>query len=331
MPPRVVVVGEVHNGGLAGVTAELLSASRKISDRLPEVVLLADDAGKAAQTTLDYGVPAVVTLQHASLKDGGAGGFDAPVFALAKFLGQERPDVVLIARTDFGYNVAPRVAFRLGVPVAQDCIDLALDQASGNVVVTRPVYGGNAIAVYRFKEKRPQIVIIRPKTFEPVAPTGARGGEIKTGGIDLPDDQVRARLVETAKESRQGVRLEDAEVVVAGGRGLGGPEPFKRLQELADVLGGALGASRAACDAGWIDHSHQVGLTGKSIGPRVYITVGISGASQHMAGCSGAKAIVAINKDPDANIFKDARFGVVGDWQKVLPAFIDTVRELGRS
>lgn len=329
--PLVVVVGEIYNGGLSGVTAELLSAARKVSAQPASVVLLADDARKAAEAALDYGVARVFALEHPALKDGGTGGFDASVSVLAQFIEQRRPDTVLMARTDLGYNIAPRVAFRLGVPVAQDCIDLAYDQARGGLVVTRPVHGGNAVAVYRFKDKRPQIAIIRPKTFEPLTPTGTRVGEIESIGVEVTDKTVRARLVESAREARQGVRLEDAETVVAGGRGLGGPEPFKRLKELADVLGGALGASRAACDAGWIDHAHQIGLTGKSIGPKLYITVGISGASQHMAGCSGARAIVAINKDPDANIFKEARFGVVGDWQKVLPSFIDTVKELGRS
>jgi electron transfer flavoprotein alpha subunit len=329
--PSVLVVGEVSNGGLSGVTGELLSAARKLAQSPAWVAVLSDDATAAARSALDYGVAKVFQIEHPGLKDGGTGGFDATVAALTQLIQSKRPDIVLFARTDLGYNVAPRVAFRLGVPVAQDCVDLAWDEASGTVVVTRPVYGGNALASYRFKESRPQIVIVRPKVFEPAAPTGARTGEIEPVGVDVPDTAVRARLVESAREARQGIRLEDAEIVVAGGRGLGGPEPFKRLQELADVLGGALGASRAACDAGWIDHAHQIGLTGKSIGPKLYITVGISGASQHMAGCSGARAIVAINKDPDANIFRDARFGVVGEWQKVLPAFIDTVRELGRS
>ena len=129
-------------------------------------------------------------------------------------------------------------------------------------------------------------------------------------------------------EVREGIRLEEAKVVVSGGRGLGGPEPFSVLENIATELGGAVGASRAACDAGWIDHSHQVGLTGKSISPEVYIAVGISGASQHMAGCSSSRAIVAINTDPDSNIFREARFGVVGDWENVLPSFLDAVREL---
>jgi electron transfer flavoprotein alpha subunit len=139
---------------------------------------------------------------------------------------------------------------------------------------------------------------------------------------------VRSRLVETVRSESEGVRLEDAPVVVSGGRGLGGPEPFEVLEELARVLGGAVGASRAVCDAGWLDHGYQVGLTGKTITPDLYITVGISGASQHMAGCSGAKHIVAVNRDADANIFKSASFGVVGDWSKVVPSFLETVREL---
>ena len=132
----------------------------------------------------------------------------------------------------------------------------------------------------------------------------------------------------TVLESREGIRLEDANVIVSGGRGLGGPEPFSVLHDLANVLDGAVGASRAACDAGWVDHAYQVGLTGKSVSPEVYIAVGISGASQHMAGCSSSRAIVAINKDADSNIFKEARYGVVGDWEKVLPAFLDAVRNL---
>ena len=147
----------------------------------------------------------------------------------------------------------------------------------------------------------------------------------------LDPEVIRSRLVETVRGEAEGMRLEDAPVVVSGGRGLGGPEPFQMLEELAQLLGGAVGASRAVCDAGWLDHSYQVGLTGKTISPDLYVTVGISGASQHMAGCSAAKQIVAINRDADANIFKSASFGVVGDWKNVMPSFIETVRELVKS
>ena len=169
---------------------------------------------------------------------------------------------------------------------------------------------------------------MRPKAFEALEPDATRSGEIESFQVDLDESAIRARLVETVTQQAEGVRLEDATIVVSGGRGLGGPEPFEELRNLSQVLGGALGASRAACDAGWIDHSHQVGLTGKTITPDLYITVGISGASQHMAGCSASKNIVAINRDEDANIFKSATYGVVGDWNKILPSFIETVREL---
>ena len=165
----------------------------------------------------------------------------------------------------------------------------------------------------------------RPRPTPPERATSCRYPSIS---LTRPS---RVRNIRTVAQAGEGVRLEDANIVVAGGRGLGGPEPFELVGQLADLLGGAMGASRAACDAGWIDHSYQVGLTGRTIAPNVYITVGISGASQHMAGCSGAKHIVAINKDREANIFKDASYGVVGDWQAVIPSFMETVRDLVNS
>jgi electron transfer flavoprotein alpha subunit len=190
------------------------------------------------------------------------------------------------------------------------------------------VYGGNALATVTFSSADPQVVVLRGKTYEPLAPDATRKGDVVRVDISLEPSVVRVRHVETVRQEAADQRLEDARVVIAGGRGLGGPEPFEKLEELARLLGGAVGASRAVCDAGWLDHSYQVGLTGKTVTPDLYITVGVSGASQHMAGCSGAKNIVAINRDADANIFKEASYGVVGDWSKVLPAFIEAVGEL---
>ena len=169
---------------------------------------------------------------------------------------------------------------------------------------------------------------MRLKAFESAVPDSGRNGDVVELNISLDDSDIKTKLVETVKQESEGVRLEDASVIIGMGRGLGGPEPFSQLEELAKVFNGAVGASRAVCDAGWLDHSYQIGLTGKTVTPDVYITVGISGASQHMAGCSSSKNIVAINKDGDANIFKEASFGVVGDWEKVLPAFTETAREL---
>ena len=185
------------------------------------------------------------------------------------------------------------------------------------------------MAKLRFPAVNPQVVIVRGKAYEPLAADSSRSGEVKSVDVDPP--AARVRHLETVTSAAPGVRLEDASVVIAGGRGLGGPEPFEQLEELAGLLGGAVGASRAVCDAGWLEHNYQIGLTGKTITPDLYITVGISGASQHMAGCSGAKHLVAINRDADSNIFKAASYGAVGDWKEVLPSFIETVRELVKS
>ena len=221
-----------------------------------------------------------------------------------------------------GQTIGARLAFRIDAGFAADCIEISI--SGDSMSVTRPVYGGSALAEYEIASS-PAILTLRAGAYEPTSDNGTPEVESFSSGATA---EQRASVSETIFEASEGVRLEDADFVISGGRGLGGPEPFSVLADLANVLGGAVGASRAACDAGWIDHSHQIGLTGKSVSPDVYIAVGISGASQHMAGCSSSRAIVAINKDGDSNIFKEARFGVVGDWEKVLPSFIETVRDL---
>ncbi len=329
--PRILIVGELNDGAPSPVTGQLIAAARKAyPDATVAAAFLGDDlsSGDAALGALP--VDDVYLLEHPRLAGGDAGVFDAPVSALAALCRETDPETVLMARTDLGAAVGPRLAFRLGVTVAQDCIDMAVNPDTGRLAVTRPVYGGSAMAVFEFGSVSPQVVLVRPGAFESSV---TDGGSARVQKFDTESvvSEPRTRLIDSVSEPRTGVRLEDAEVVVSGGRGLGGPEPFQQLEELASLLGGAVGASRAACDAGWMDHSFQVGLTGKSISPRLYITVGISGASQHMAGCSSARNIVAINKDGEANIFKEARYGVVGDWQKILPAFIATVRDLSGS
>ena len=214
------------------------------------------------------------------------------------------------------------MAFRSDSAFAGDCIEIR--NGGDGFSVTRPVYGGSALAEFDIVSN-PAIITLRSGAYEANSETGSPSVEAFDSGVTV---EHAVSVTGTVAEAREGVRLEDANFVVSGGRGLGGPEPFSVLTDLANALGGAVGASRAACDAGWIDHSHQVGLTGKSVSPDVYIAVGISGASQHMAGCSSSRAIVAINKDADSNIFKEARFGIVGDWEKVLPSFLATVREL---
>lgn len=327
----ILVLGELNGGKLQASTSELLVAGRKLAEALGEEVAVAipgSGLNGVADSAIAQGADKVYLVEDPLLAETQ---IDAQLAAFEHVCRQVEPSVVLISRTQSGRDIGPRLAFRLGVGVAQDCIDIEIDSSTKRVVATRPVYGGNALSKVTFPENNPQVAVIRGKVFEPTSPDSSRSGEVVTIQPNLDPSVIKARLVEAVQSESEGVRLEDATVVISGGRGLGGPEPFESLEELAKLLGGAVGASRAACDAGWLDHSYQVGLTGKTITPDLYITVGISGASQHMAGCSGAKQLVAINKDAEANIFKEASFGVVGDWSAVLPAFIETVRELVKS
>ena len=324
----ILVLGELtENKTLDPVTGELIAAARQIGDDIG-VALLGTDLDGPAHEAIALGASTVYTVQDAVL-DGPE--IDPKVAALTGVCGQINPDAVLVGKTQDGREIGPRVAFRLGAGLAQDCIRVGVDADSGRVVATRPVYGGSAMAAVTFPGDGAQVVVMRGRAYEPSEPDASRTGNVVPMTVDLESSTSRVRNIRTVAQASEGVRLEDADIVVAGGRGLGGPEPFGVLQQLTDVLGGAMGASRAACDAGWIDHSYQVGLTGRTITPNVYITVGISGASQHMAGCSGAKHIVAINKDREANIFKDASYGVVGDWEAVIPSFMETVRDLVHS
>lgn len=322
----VLVIGELQGDALQSITGELLAAGRQLGDALGEEVgvALLNGGDAAAQDAIALGADKAYLVRDAALDDMQ---LDAQVAALEKVCAETQPSVALIGRTLAGRDVGPRLAFRLGVGLAQDCLEVSAD-AGGRVSAVRPVYGGNALARVTFPDANPQIVVLRAKAYEPLEADAARDGEVVELQTNLDPSVVKARLVETVTQESEGVRLEDAGIVVGGGRGLGGPEPFDMLEDLARLLGGAVGASRAVCDAGWLDHSYQVGLTGKTITPDLYITVGISGASQHMAGCSASKHIVAINRDADANIFKSSSFGVVGDWKSVLPSFIETVREL---
>jgi len=323
----VLVLGEIAGAELSSSSLELLAAARKLSASLGEevaIALLGDTLDVPAKTAISHGADQVYAVNHPQLRQYHPDLFLAALETLCR---EASPRIILMSRSNQGRELGPRLAFRLGVGLAQDSLEIALDPATKKLMANRPVYGGNAVAVVSCNAT-PQMAAIRPKAYEPLAADAARQGKITSFPVDLKPEAARSRVVSVVKEEAKGVKLEEARVVVSGGRGLGGPEPFKNLDALAKLLGGAVGASRAAVDSGWIPASHQVGLTGKSITPDLYITVAISGASQHMAGCSGAKVIVAINKDAEANIFKEARYGVVGDWQKVLTGFTEAVREL---
>ena len=323
----VLVLGDTAGGELSPTSRELLASGRKVADDLAEelsIGLLGDTLDLPSQQAISHGADKVYAVTHPLLAEYQV---DLHLAALQALCDEVTPRIILMGRTLEGRELAPRLAFRLGVGLAQDCLEISVDVAAKKLLANRPVYGGNAVAVVSC-EYTPQMAAIRPKAYEPLAADTARQGQVVSFPVELDASLSRSQVVDVVKEEAAGIKLEDARVVVSGGRGLGGPEPFQELEGLAKLLGGAVGASRAAVDSGWVPPSYQVGLTGKTITPDLYITVAISGASQHMAGCSGAKVIVAINKDSEANIFKEARYGVVGDWQQVIPALTEAVREL---
>jgi electron transfer flavoprotein alpha subunit len=263
------------------------------------------------------------------VEDAALGDYQADSYvAVAEKVAKEANSVIILAgQTGMGSDIVPRLAFRLETAATLDCVALEIDSGSKRLLQTKPVYGGNAQAIYTV-DTDPQIATVRAKSQEPLAKDDSRKGEVVTVDAGLDPSAVKTKVIEKVKEEVEGVKLEDAAVVVTGGRGIGGEEGFKQLEELAKMFKGAVGASRPACDNGWMPDKAQVGLTGKIVTPDLYIAVGVSGASQHIAGCSGSKTIVAINKDSEANIFKMAHYGVVGDWKKVLPAFTEKVKEL---
>lgn len=323
----VLVIGEFSDARLITSAKEMLSAGGNLASSLGQplyAVLLGTSSNDLFQETVAYGATKVFLAEHPLLDQGHV---EAHVAALQQVCQQVQPGVLLIARTQLGRELGPRLAFRLGVGLAQDAVGLGVDPDTKRLLVTRPVYGGNAMAVVTMA-CQPQIITVRPKAFEVAVKDESLRGELVRLPIEIPASVVRTRVVEKVSEETEGVKLEDARVVVGGGRGLGGPEPFQELEKLAKLLGGTVGASRPACDAGWIDPRFQIGLTGKTITPELYIAVAISGACQHMAGCSGSKIIVAVNNNPEAEIFKEARYGVIGDWKKIVPAFTEAIREL---
>jgi electron transfer flavoprotein alpha subunit len=325
---NILLFGEVSDKEISSITYELISAANKLKfneDDKIVVAFLSEVIPESYENLFSYGAQTVCLVKNELLSRSNT---DAFIIASKEVFDKFNPEIILFAKTDLGRDVAPRLAFKLGVPVAQDCIDLGIDQDTKKVMVTRPVYGGSAIATLVFEDVETQIAIVRPKVFEPITPTENSKGEVIELNIELDEKLIKTKFIEEVVKESEGIPLESAKVVVAGGRGLGDAKNFDLLRELAEILGGAVGASRAVCDAGWLDHEYQVGLTGKTITPDLYITVGISGASQHMAGCSSSKNIVAINKDPNANIFNSANYGVVGDWNAILPAFLEAVREL---
>jgi electron transfer flavoprotein alpha subunit len=322
----VLVVGDINEGKLAAITAEMLGAGKKLATKLGEplcAALLGSGIKGLAAEAVAFGADKVFVVDDANLKDYQS---DAYVTAAESVIKQANPRIVLLGQSTVGRDLAPRLAFRFNTSISMDCVDLDID-ANKLLVQTKPVYGGNARAIFT-TEALPQMATVRPKAMTALPRDAAKTGEVVDVASGIDPAKIRTKFVKKIKEEVAGVKLEDAPAVIAGGRGIGGPEGFKQLEELARLFKGAVGATRPAVDNNWVPATIQVGLTGKIVAPELYIAIALSGSSQHMAGCSGSKTIVAINKDPESNIFREARFGIVGDWKQALPAFTAKVKEL---
>jgi electron transfer flavoprotein alpha subunit len=291
----------------------LVGAGRRLANslggKLKAVVVGPADA--ALNTSLAAVADTVLVADHAQLAEYNP---EAYLTALANICRPLTPAAVLLGNDTYSQEIAPRLAHRLGGSAASDAVKL---EAAGKLLrVTRGVYGGKATAVIALK-KSPGVAWVRARAMDPATAEGRAPGAIEKLAIDLPAD-ARVKVVTRHVEAKEGVRLEEARLIVSGGRGLGGPEPFKELEALASAMGAQMAASRAACDAGWVPPGWQVGQTGKKVAPELYMAIAISGASQHIMGIADSKVICAINRDPDAPIFKHCTFGIVEDYQKVV-------------
>lgn len=316
-----------EDGTAKNVGLELLTPGKDMAAKQGGAlvaVVIGNDTEKAVEAAASYGADKVIVVDGPEYK---VYSTDAYATALCTLVEKYGPLSMLIGATNNGRDLGPRVSCRLKTGLTADCTALDVDEESGNVAWTRPAFGGNLMATIMCPDNRPQIGTVRPGVFKKSTP-GENKAEIIKEDIHIAPEDIRTQVLEViAQMGDENVDLEGAEIIVSGGRGVGGPEGFETIKALADTLGATVGASRAAVDAGWISHSHQVGQTGKTVAPKIYIACGISGTIQHLAGMSGSDCIIAINKDPDAPIFNAADYGVVGDIFEVLPVLTEEIKK----
>lgn len=323
-----VFIETAEDGSARNVGLELLHPGRRLADAQKGAlcaVVVGYQTENAVKEAAAYGADKIIVVDGPEYQHYTTDAYADALYALVSKYG---PMTMMIGATNVGRDVGPRLSCRLKTGLTADCTAVDYDEETGNIAWTRPTFGGNLLATIMCPEHRPQIGTVRPGVFKKGEKNEANQPEIINENIHITAERIRTRLVEVIRElDAENINLESAEVIVAGGRGVGGPEGFVPLKELADLLGGVVGASRAAVDSDWIGHVHQVGQTGKTVGPKLYIACGISGAIQHVAGMSGSDTIVAINKDPDAPIFNLADYAVVGDLKLVIPALIREIKE----
>nr|WP_309099722.1 electron transfer flavoprotein subunit alpha/FixB family protein [Fredinandcohnia onubensis] len=321
MSRKVVVLGETRDGALRNVCFEAIAAGKTVAEGGEVVaVLVGESVGALTNDLIHYGADRVVTVEDEKLASYTPDGFSQAVLAA---IDAESPEALVFGHTSLGKDLSPKIASKLNSGLISDVT--AIEVAGGNIVFTRPIYSGKA-----FEKKIVTdgliFATVRPNNITPLEKDESRTGEVSSLSVEIKD--LRTIVKEVVRKATEGVDLSEAKVVIAGGRGVKSAEGFEPLKELANVLGGAVGASRGACDADYCDYSLQIGQTGKVVTPDLYIACGISGAIQHLAGMSNSKVIVAINKDPEANIFKVADYGIVGDLFDVVPMLTEEFKKL---
>ncbi|WP_324824211.1 electron transfer flavoprotein subunit alpha/FixB family protein [Sinanaerobacter sp. ZZT-01] len=321
----VWVIGEQREGKIHPVTVELIGEGKKLAEKIGKkvvAVVAGSEIEEEVKKLLHYGVDKIIYIQHPLLKDFSTDGY---AIATSQLILEKKPEIVLVGATSIGRDVGPKIAAQVGTGLVADCTSLDIDPEDGKILQTRPAFGGNLMATIICPKNRPQMSTVRPGVMQKATYAENPKGEIEIFVPKLEEKDIRVKLIGKIVTDKKSVNLIDAKIIVSGGRGLKGAEGFEMIQKLADTLGAEVGASRAAVDSGWIDSIHQVGQTGTTVRPDVYIACGISGAIQHLAGMGESKYIVAINKDPNAPIFKVCNYGIVGDLYKVIPAMIEAI------
>lgn len=323
---NIWVFVETECGKAKSVGYELINVARPLADEKGcqlVAVVIGKGVEQAAVDAIRYGADSAIIVDGDEYEYYTTDAFAKAVVTLVE---KYKPETLMIGATNNGRDLGPRVSCRLRTGLTADCTKIGIDEDTGNVAWTRPTFGGNLMATIMCPENRPQMGTVRPGVFKKGAYDESRTGEIVKEEVHVAPEEIRTKLIERVNEVAEAVNLEEAEIIVAGGRGIGSADNFKMLEELAEVLGGKVGCSRPVVEAGWMPQVRQVGQSGKTVSPKLYFAIGISGAIQHLTGIAGADTVVAINKDPDAPIFDVADYGIVGNFSEVVPAMIEAFR-----
>ena len=328
MSKDVYVIAEQRDGKIQKVSVELVGEATKLAKDLGEkvvAVLLGSNVTDKAQELIQYGADKVVVVDDPMLEKYATEPYAKAVTAVIKEL---EPEIVLYGATSIGRDPAPRVSARVHTGLTADCTKLAINEETKLLHMTRPAFGGNIMATIVCKNHRPQMATVRPGVMSALAKDETRTGEVVNFKVDFVPADMNVEIIEEVKETRKTVDITDAKVLVSGGRGIGSPEFVPVLQEAADVLGGVVSGSRPVIEAGWLSKERQVGQTGKTVRPNLYLACGISGAIQHVAGMESSEVVISINKDDNAAIFSVSDLGVVGDVKVILPKLIEAIKKV---